>query len=304
MGAESFCLLLTHDAGTEQLRKAHNNPNVLQLCTAPGVLEMFQNANKTLDAVQKSLEEYLVRLLALRRLLARFLFSRSLCLFPHDEQETKRAAFPRFYFLSNDELLAILSQTREPRSVQPHLRKCFDAIAELNFEGAENILAMKSAEDEVVPFSTVLRVQGNVEDWLTDVEAMMRLTLYNLLAEAVQTYQEMVRETWMFKYPAQVILAVDQIYWTQQVSEALHMIEVCVWVCKCVEQIGASTDTRQTSTDQAKHEGPDRVQGLLLVPDQQDGRPCARPAQQAGPFHPRRFDCARCARPRCGGATD
>ena len=53
----------------------------------------------------------------------------------------------RLYFLSNDELLEILAQTRNPLAVQPHLRKCFDAIAKLEF----GIQAPQSSDGKATP---------------------------------------------------------------------------------------------------------------------------------------------------------
>lgn len=87
-------------------------------------------------------------------------------------------AFPRFYFLSNDELLQILSQTRNPHAVQPHLRKCFDNINRIQFtedEESREVIAMVSAEPEnmpeVVKFSqsVVIQSEDKVENWLMKI---------------------------------------------------------------------------------------------------------------------------------------
>jgi dynein heavy chain len=58
-------------------------PLAMQLCTTPGVLEMFHNSNFLLEQITRCLEEHL---------------------------DAKRVVFPRFYFLSNGELLEIVAQ--------------------------------------------------------------------------------------------------------------------------------------------------------------------------------------------------
>ena len=76
----------------------------LYLGPLPGLYEKLNDMNGKLEEIQKSLDMYL---------------------------ETKRQIFPRFYFLSNDDLLEILGQSKNPDAVQPHLKKCFDNIKSL-----------------------------------------------------------------------------------------------------------------------------------------------------------------------------
>lgn len=56
-----------------------------------------------------------------------------------DYLETKRIAFPRFFFLADEELLQILSNTKNPSAVQPFLRSCFENVARIKIIDVEVI---------------------------------------------------------------------------------------------------------------------------------------------------------------------
>eukprot|EP00002_Diphylleia_rotans_P012132 TRINITY_DN2375_c0_g1_i1.p1 TRINITY_DN2375_c0_g1~~TRINITY_DN2375_c0_g1_i1.p1 ORF type:complete len:4335 (+),score=913.34 TRINITY_DN2375_c0_g1_i1:198-13202(+) len=171
------------------------NPKILQILNQERLLEQFKECNQLLEVIMKGLHDYL---------------------------ETKRMAFPRFYFLSNEELLDILAQTRDPRAVQPHLRKCFENVHHLTFTPDLVITALNSAEGEVVNLAEEITAKDrDVEHWLREVERVMKLTIKNIITEAVTTYNRHPREKWIAQWPGQVVLTAGQIIFTSHMHQGM-----------------------------------------------------------------------------------
>ena len=169
---------------------------ILTVCTQDNLLNQFLKFNTELELILKGLNQYL---------------------------EVKRLAFPRFFFLSNDELLEILSQTKDPKAVQPHLGKCFENIVSLEFKENLDIVAMYSGEGERVDYLKTIVPTSQVEAWLLQVEGQMRESLASMAINCLAAYHtEKSREDWVLNWPGQMILAGSQFYWTQEVEQALH----------------------------------------------------------------------------------
>eukprot|EP01064_Diplonema_japonicum_P003207 TRINITY_DN1209_c2_g1_i1.p1 TRINITY_DN1209_c2_g1~~TRINITY_DN1209_c2_g1_i1.p1 ORF type:complete len:4214 (+),score=1112.95 TRINITY_DN1209_c2_g1_i1:49-12642(+) len=179
------------------LGQAFQNPNALDFCTKSNkLLDQFIDANKNLEIVQKGLNDYLGE---------------------------KRQLFGRFYFLSDEELLEILSQSRDPRTIDLHLTKLMEFMQFLDW-GEENdeMLGWNSSEGERVSFVKPIYPQGNVEIWLGVIETGMKEGLHEGITIANEEYSKVPRKEWVLQHCGQVVIAVTQIWWTIEIEEALN----------------------------------------------------------------------------------
>uniref|UniRef100_A0A667I2I8 Dynein axonemal heavy chain 3 n=1 Tax=Lynx canadensis TaxID=61383 RepID=A0A667I2I8_LYNCA len=173
----------TVDSYWKSLMSQAVNTRVLVAADQPRMAERLQEANLLLEDIQKGLNDYL---------------------------EKKRLFFPRFFFLSNDELLEILSETKDPLRVQPHLKKCFEGIAKLEFTDSLEIVGMISSEKETIPFKQkIYPAQAKVT----------LLLLIFILFSITEQYRE--KQRWVLQWPGQVVICVSSIFWTKEVSQAL-----------------------------------------------------------------------------------
>ena len=138
------------------MKAAAENPNVIKLCCQDDMLaNLLPHLRSYLEMCQKSLSGYL---------------------------EAKRVAFPRFYFVSDSQLLEILGQAGDPYSVQPHLLSISSNIAAAVFDAqGVGIVAMRSAEGEQVSFSRPVPTSTEIVDWLNALITEMQRTMKDVM---------------------------------------------------------------------------------------------------------------------------
>jgi hypothetical protein len=185
--------------------QAPETPRVLAAIKVPGRQTLLETILSSLETSERALQDYL---------------------------ETKRRAFPRFYFVAPADLLDMLAHGGDPHAIEPHLSKLFDNVHRLEWKkdsatGAKTNIAvgMYSKEGEYVPFADECAHKGTLENWLARLVEAMKSALRSEYQRAMLAYEETPRPQFVFDFSAQTVSLVTRTAFTSEVEAALQEAE-------------------------------------------------------------------------------
>ena len=132
---------------------------LLQYSPSPRCLQIVTGALETKNVVATCFGNELMKTMLPHLLEQLELCQKSLSAY----LETKRAEFPRFYFVSDPTLLEILSLGSDPPSVVPHFQSgLFDSLTNVSFDKVDKtkMLDMFSQQGEKVEFERPVEAKG------------------------------------------------------------------------------------------------------------------------------------------------
>lgn len=87
-----------------EMERINKEKNCLRSLIVKDFLKVLNDLNEKLEHIEKNLDNFL---------------------------QSKRKLFPRFYFLSNEDLLEIIGQSKDPNPIIKHIKKIFEGVHSL-----------------------------------------------------------------------------------------------------------------------------------------------------------------------------
>ncbi|KAK2746366.1 hypothetical protein FQN57_003248 [Myotisia sp. PD_48] len=188
------------------MKKVYKSPFILDVLAITGVQKSLERLAELLNKIQKALGEYL---------------------------EKERVSFPRFYFVGDEDLLEIIGNSNDTLRVAKHFKKMFAGLSGLLIDDDGSIVGFTSKEGEEVRLKREVSLvkTPRINDWLTALDNNMKMTLAELLAEAIEQFEPIYSSPevdptafhdYLANYPAQIVVLASQVVWTNAVQKSLE----------------------------------------------------------------------------------
>lgn len=179
-----------------QIEVITNTTQVLNIATTSTIHESINLSQKHLEIVCKGIKTYL---------------------------DTVKNYFTRLYFLSDDELMEIISNKNYIDECQDVFRKIFDAIYRLKIQD-ENILGVYNYHLEHFDFvNSIKKNMRPFEHVCVEIHNEIKMSLNISLIKCYKIFKKSNIDDILSKYPVQIIQTVNQIYWTEKIESALEL---------------------------------------------------------------------------------
>eukprot|EP00759_Apiculatamorpha_spiralis_P055577 PhF_6_TR7845/c0_g1_i1/m.11422/K10408/DNAH; dynein heavy chain, axonemal len=198
------------------MNKAHNYVNVIEIICSD-VLKTQLGRQDDLEAMLNYIQQILNQC---ENALKEYL-------------ETKRRIFARFYFLSQQDLVEILSKGSDPKAIMNKMIKIVDSIDTFSIDGnkgnpnagPKDVWEFISKEGEHVKLVHDYTCEGPVEEWLNGCIEIMQKTMRHHIQEANSVYMEKPRTEWIYNHPCQAIIVGSRIWFTTECHAAFQSLE-------------------------------------------------------------------------------
>lgn len=186
----------------EVLRRIQTYETARFIFEIPNVSHTFKDMGESLQKITRALSEFL---------------------------ESQRDIFPRFYLIGNEDLLELMSASKDISMINKHIRKMYFGVQSIVVEN-DNLVKVQSDDDEQLEITDPITLNGydRLIDWLGEFEYQLKISLAKSTRENLHEHVSVFDaptmanvHAFVLSLPGQVQFLISKIKFTKQVTSAL-----------------------------------------------------------------------------------
>lgn len=195
------------------VRNTMKDTRLFSVCAFPSLLDILQENNKSMESILTALGKYL---------------------------DTKRAALPRLYFLSNDEVLT-LSSTNVFAHFARTIIKIFMHVQSFDYKdveksdseiasGNQNLAKMKiggmiGENGDILQFQKFVACSGPLETWLAQLIEMMKNSVRDSIINSIPSFSSTNFLDWIYSIPIYISSTAMNVIFTTEMEDCFTKFE-------------------------------------------------------------------------------